>query len=281
MPRFRDEWVVDRVLFDYMAGGSCACCGFSFLPNGTADLVHAVSDIDTDAANDEIQAMKHDPWPKELRDQIWADRVRLRQKAKLRMKTYQAFVNEQFDEFADWMKQQGNLNRMLQLPRSEIMSVIRGSLYDIHSAYAVVLDIVMEQVAFFSLTEYGPDGRSADELAFEQQLLQFDKRGGFVLKLLNDDGSSSEELLNMWLQRIKSLGGPKLLDRGPSKEDEAEEGFDADAGPSINTKTEQQASTGASFQSDRRIIRLIIARFWADLLMDKFAEAKRAKSIEV
>ena len=129
MPRFRDAWVIDRVLFDYMAGGSCSCCGFShmFLPNGTPDLIHAVSDLETDAANSEIQALEHHPWPQELRDQIWADRVRLRQKAKPSMKVYSEFVKQHWNGFVEWISQQTNLHRMLQMPRSEIMAIIRGS----------------------------------------------------------------------------------------------------------------------------------------------------------
>jgi hypothetical protein len=133
MPRFRDEWVIDRVLFDYLAGGSCACCGFShmFLPNGTKDLIHAVSDLETDAAEQEIRALEHHPWPKELRDQIWADRVRFRQKAKMNMKDYQAFWKTHGDAFGTWLGGQPNLNRLFQMPRSEVMTVIRSSQYNV------------------------------------------------------------------------------------------------------------------------------------------------------
>jgi hypothetical protein len=136
----------------------------------------------------------------------------------------------------------------------------------IHSAYAVVLCTVMEQVAFFPLTEYPPDGRSKVELDFDQHLLQFDKRGGFLLKLQKEDGSVDEALLQMWMQRIKSLSGPKLLDRGPSKGEDDDGSGDADHGVT-------EKSTGPSFQSDRRIIRLIIARYWADLLLKKYYES--------
>ena len=61
MPRYKDEWVIDRVMFDFVSGGSCACCGFQhFLPNGTADLVDAISDLDTDQANQEKAALLYD-----------------------------------------------------------------------------------------------------------------------------------------------------------------------------------------------------------------------------
>jgi len=33
MPRFTDKWVLDKCMFDYVQGGSCACCGFTHLFN--------------------------------------------------------------------------------------------------------------------------------------------------------------------------------------------------------------------------------------------------------
>ena len=80
MPRFSDQWVVDRTLFEFATGGSCACCGFShlFLPNGLKGLIDEVSDLETDAANNEFEAAQKSPWPPTMRDQVWADRVRLR-----------------------------------------------------------------------------------------------------------------------------------------------------------------------------------------------------------
>jgi hypothetical protein len=129
----------------------------------------------------------------------------------------------------------------------------------------------MEQVAFFQMTEYPPDARgSAVELAFEQDLLQFDKRGGFVLRLHANDGSLDERRVQIWLERLQSLGGPKLLDRGPLKDcEETGDADDVHAASSSGTN-DNPTSMGPSFQSDRRMIRLIIARYWADLLMDKY-----------
>ena len=143
MPRFRDEWVIDRVMFDYISGGSCACCGFShlFLPNGTADLVDAVSDLDTDQANQEKAALAAHPWPADVRDQVWADRVRLRQKLKKERKQYAAFWETHGTNFIEWMQQEttvANLRRWLQLPRSQVMEIIQEK-YNIHSAFGVVL----------------------------------------------------------------------------------------------------------------------------------------------
>ena len=142
MPRFRDEWVIDRVMFDYISGGSCACCGFQhFLPNGTADLVDAISDLDTDAAQMEKAALANHPWPADVRDQVWADRVRLRQKLKRDRGRFADFWSAHGQAFEAWCRTDAvtsNLRRWLQLPRTEVMEVIQAK-YDIHSAFGVVL----------------------------------------------------------------------------------------------------------------------------------------------
>lgn len=142
MPRYRDEWVIDRVLFDFVSGGSCACCGFQhFLPNGTADLVDAVSDLDTDAADAEKAALAQHPWPAEVRDQVWADRVRLRQYLKKDRGRFSEFWQAHGNAFVEWIRQPAvaaNLRRWLQLPRSQVMEIIQEK-YNIHSAFGVVL----------------------------------------------------------------------------------------------------------------------------------------------
>lgn len=261
MPRFSDEWVIDRVLFDYVSGGSCACCGLQhFLPNGTADLINAVSDLETDQATQEVAALANHPWPPELRDQVWADRVRLRQRLKKENGKYESFWTEHGPAFRSWSKDQetvGKYKRWFQLPRSEIMELMRQK-YKIHSAYGVVLCAVMEQVAGFELTKYPPDGRGDVELNFEG-ILKYDRRGGFTLVLTNDD-VLLERNLDSWLARMESLGQAKLLERGKSPAD-SDEGDTDIASP-------QTART--SFQSDRRIVRLLIARFFADIHQEKF-----------
>jgi hypothetical protein len=123
----------------------------------------------------------------------------------------------------------------------------------------------LEQVAFFALTEYSVDAKSPAELDFEQTLLHYDKRGGFVLTLLqrdDDDAGPSLDMVDLWLSRMGSLGGPKLLDRGPS------------------SVVDDQKWKVPSFQSDRRLIRLIIARYFADVLIDKYLQEIRTSSSE-
>lgn len=271
MPRFSDEWVIDRVLFDYVSGGSCACCGFQYLlPNGsTADLIGAVTDLETDQAAAEVAALQQHPWPVELRDQIWADRVKLRQKLKRKMPTYANFWKEHGDAFQEWCTSTNGatvVSGLLQLPRSEILEVARQQ-YGVHSAYGVVLCAVLEQVAHFGVTAYPTDARGDDnEINFEKAL-QFGRMGGFTMNLIDPSSESiNEDMLQVWLKRMRSLGGPKLLGRGQSKTGD-DDGGDAD-GPGSSTTV----IVGPSFQSDRRIVRLLIAHYWSDTVIKLFLE---------
>ena len=89
MPRYSDDWVISKSLFEYTTGGSCQCCAFPaiFDPNGLKGLISSVSDLETDAANEEFNAAQQSPWPPEMRDSVWADRVRVRHKLKKEMKS--------------------------------------------------------------------------------------------------------------------------------------------------------------------------------------------------
>ncbi|GAX16595.1 hypothetical protein FisN_7Lh327 [Fistulifera solaris] len=273
MPRYTDEWLTDRVLFDYVSGGSCACCGFvHFLPNGTADLITALTDLETDQANAEIKALDDSPWPPDLRDQVWSDRVRLRQKLKADMSSYKEFWDTHEEEFVQWCHDQGASfwRRHFQLARNEIMDEVRQK-YNIHSAFGVVLCAVVEQVAFFDMTGYPDDGRGSDEIDFEKSLA-FMRQGGFTIQNIVSDGIISKEVLQIWLNRMKSLGGPKLLQRfsktsKESQDDNHDQG-EVDEGGKVLGKA------SAGFASDRRVIRLIIVRFWADSLQKKFLHAQ-------
>jgi hypothetical protein len=273
MPRYTDEWLTDRVLFDYVSGGSCACCGFvHFLPNGTADLITALTDLETDQANAEIKALDNSPWPPDLRDQVWSDRVRLRQKLKADISSYKEFWDTHEQAFVRWCHDQDASfwRRHFQLARNEIMDEVRQK-YNIHSAFGVVLCAVVEQVAFFDMTGYPDDGRGSDEIDFEKSLV-FVRQGGFTIRNMVSDGTISKEVLQIWLNRMKSLGGPKLLQRSSktsneSQEENLDQGEVDDAGRILG-----KASAG--FASDRRVIRLIIARFWADSLQKKFLHAQ-------
>jgi hypothetical protein len=161
MPRFSDQWLIDRTLFDYVQGGSCACCAFTFLPNGTAGLIESMSEFETDAAQAEVSALDQLPWPPDMKDQVWMERVRLRQFCKRTMKKYQQFWQEHGKAFSAWFLEQSKqqLCRYFQLPRTEILERLQQEKFHIHASFGTVLCAVTEQgtqkcwansVAFFN-----------------------------------------------------------------------------------------------------------------------------------
>jgi hypothetical protein len=289
MPRFHDEWLMDRVLFDYVNGGTCSCCSLSsaiFLPGGTAQLIQSVSDLDTDQMTNEIQSLVHHPWPQDLRDHVWASRVKLRQKLKHTMKVYDEFwKNHTVDDVIEWCITNGSLlQRIFQLSRTEIMDLLENQ-YNIHSAYQGVLDAVIDQVAHFHLTNYPTDARGDEsEIQFEHALA-FNRYQGFHIEIIMNDNDENhhhtdQDVLQIWINRMKSLRGPKLLSRHSSRanpNDQEDDGDDVDGPPNINGSKNLISSTGPGFQSDRRMIRLIIARYWADLLIQKYCATATTK----
>mmetsp|Transcript_15097 Transcript_15097/g.20561 ORF Transcript_15097/g.20561 Transcript_15097/m.20561 type:complete len:313 (-) Transcript_15097:286-1224(-) len=300
MPRFSDGWVVDRTMFDYVQGGSCSCCGFSHLfnPDGLKGLINAVSDLETDAANDEYDAALKSPWPPDMRDQIWADRVRLRHKMKKEMKNYSQFLHdckfflcpdendvgdaEALHKFCASLGGK-TLMRIFQMPRAELSERV-GNIYDIHSAFAIVLCTVVEQVANFKLTAYDTDARSPEEIAFEETLT-FNRRAGFNIPVATKVQGTQEYQINQPVLKmfvdlvVQLLAGPKLLHRGPPKPKPAEqhdsEDEDDDEDGAASGGEMVKGQKGPSFRSDRRIIRLLIARYWADQIIEKFRSQQK------
>jgi hypothetical protein len=285
MPRFCDDWLIDRTLFDYIQGGSCACCSFNFLPNGTKGLIESLSEFETDAAEQEVNALDVLPWPPDMKQEVWVERVRLRQFCKQQMKEYQHFWHDHGDTFTEWFLSlsDSHLQRLFQLPRSEIVERLKVQKYQIHAAFGSVLCAVTEQVAHFEVTQYPPDGRGEAELGFEG-CLTFDRRSGFTLKHLE-----AQETKDAWLLRHQTLGGPKLLERNAKKpkvriedtdgtssdEDErAEKGDNVDV---VVSTTHHSLSVVPSFRSDRRILRLIIARHFADVLQRAFLKDREER----
>ena len=313
MTRFNDEWLIDRTLFDYTMGGGCACCSFNFMPGGISGLIQdsMQSELETDAIQDEINSLHVLPWPNDLKDQVWMERVRIRQLLKVDMKqSYMPFVKEHFDNdeggYKDWLYtlEPRRLMNYFQLSRDDVQAYWnKESKYKIHAAFGTVLCGVVEQIANFPKTGYPTDGRgrlihqevsdsdtttsiaATGEIEFEQ-LLTFDKRCGFTLKnLLIEDGNTSQkvanrDVLDVWLVRHKSLAGPKLLDRNHKpKKDKTEDGEDGDENDNDNENDDNddadnggesssnvESKVTASFRADRRIVRLVIARIWANNL---------------
>ena len=131
----------------------------------------------------------------------------------------------------------------------------------------------MEQVAGFKLTEYPPDGKGSMELDFEQKVLLYDRRGGFILNLVSEQSSSlNKDVLEMWIRRLETLGGSVLLERKSSST--SPEGNSNNVNDDDPDGPTAVSSAKPSFASDRRIIRLIIARIFADMLQKKYLTEK-------
>ncbi|KAL7542748.1 hypothetical protein ACHAXR_012052 [Thalassiosira sp. AJA248-18] len=309
MPRFTDSWVLDKTMFDYVQGGSCACCGFPhiFAPGGLEGMINSMSDLETDTAANEINAAKASPWPPEMRDQIWSDRLLLRFKMKKEMKIYRAFLEKvvQDNGDVDSSVEKNNirdaipilhqfcndlspkqLRGIFQLPRSELTEVIKSK-YKICSAYAIVLCGVVEQVANFKISGYGVDARCSSveggdntEEIFENEL-KFVKVGpGFCLNIATNE-KANDDVIIKFLQRMVSLAGPTLLARaskttshdnndGSGSDNNGSDG-EVDGASEMNA----ESTNTPSFRSDRRIVRLLIARYWADRLIEKYNEVQK------
>jgi hypothetical protein len=159
MPRFSDQWLIDRTLFDYVQGGSCACCAFNFLPSGTKGLIESMSEFETDAANAEVSALDKLPWPPDMKDEVWMERVRLRQFCKKTMKTYKRFWEDHGEQYEPWLLEQTKqqLCRWFQLPRTECLDRLQQEKFHIHASFGTVLCAVTEQGTFFSGTKIVED----------------------------------------------------------------------------------------------------------------------------
>eukprot|EP00539_Tryblionella_compressa_P019630 CAMPEP_0178875218 /NCGR_PEP_ID=MMETSP0747-20121128/9631_1 /TAXON_ID=913974 /ORGANISM="Nitzschia punctata, Strain CCMP561" /LENGTH=295 /DNA_ID=CAMNT_0020542667 /DNA_START=195 /DNA_END=1078 /DNA_ORIENTATION=+ len=221
-----------------------------------------MSEFETDAAKAEVSALDRLPWPPDMKDQVWMERVRLRQFCKKSMKTYKKFWDTHGEDYEVWFYQlsKQQLRRWFQLPRTEIMERLQQQKFHLHASFGTVLCAVTEQVAHFEMTHYPVDGRGEAETGFEE-ILAFDRRGGFTLK---DD---SKETRRKWLIRHKALGGPKLLERNEKKtaidksSDSDDEDDDGDADDAIERDPSQAENTDCSvpsFRSDRRIVRWLI-----------------------
>jgi len=280
MPRFKDEWVVHKTLFDFLLGGSCACCGNKALfDSDLKTLIDQCTDLETDTASAELQAAENSPWPPDMRNEVWAGRVKLRMRMKRERKAYREFFEQYTPEaiqsfLCDELGVDG-LRKIFQLPRSMISETLRDQ-YGIpkHCAYGALMTTVCEQVAHYSDTKYGTEGHGPEERDFEE-ILTYDKRGGFVLEF---DQESLSEACRIVVARMVSLGGAKLLTRHTKNGNSTNANEDDDDGDEDDDDTDgvgkEIVAQGPSFRSDRRMIRLMIAKHWADLIMEKWKKRK-------
>ena len=125
--------------------------------------------------------------------------------------------------------------------------------------YYKLIAAVIQQVKHFRDTEYGSDGVTSFEQAFEQALRV--KKGAFVLVETSDTknttggGGDQSCFFFFFLQMLQHIGGgPTLL---PKKEKEPK-------------KKDRKEASSLSFQSDRRLVRLVIFRYFLDRAISRF-----------
>ena len=286
MYRFLDSWVVERTLFEFVNQGGCSCCGMSHGGMRAQDLMALCTDYESGEGRKEARS----PWPDVMRDEIWSERVRFRRELKERLPVYRerfpherarrrgssgssasssassgaarrapAPQREPAPSFCDWFRglDAAVKRQCFQMPREEL-HVLVNTTYAFKPSYQVVMCAVVEQLTHFDDTGYADDGASEAEVTFEE-CLQLE-RGAFVLLpdyYLTGDG------LDMLFARFQELGGPSLLPKRGA--DRVAAANDARAAAEAAGDDPDVAPDGTqSFRSDRRLIRLAIARYFAD-----------------
>ncbi|EQC39869.1 hypothetical protein SDRG_02527 [Saprolegnia diclina VS20] len=256
---FLDAWVVDKTMFEYVSKGGCSCCGIASAMINFAALDAPCSDWETDDEDREMFS----PWPTFIHEDVQKQRVMIRHRLKQHVHAYATFWAEHGAAFSTWWTEQTAATkfRLFQLPEADVTTYVHSHA-DVHGPYGIVLATVTEQIKHFAGTGY-VDGRTAAEVALERHL-QFEK-GAFTLtpsylELPADAPNGFCALLQHF------LSGPRLL---PSSIEETH----GDNNNSVATSRAPDAVQ--SFRSDRRVVRLVLARLFADVVIAKF---KRSRS---
>ncbi|ETL89810.1 hypothetical protein, variant 1 [Phytophthora nicotianae] len=253
MRKYEDTWVVDRTMFEYVNQGGCSCCGVTHTIMNLADFASKCSDWETDDENKE----QFSPWPMFIHEEILTERARLRMAMKADMNKYKDFVETHMKGFIDWWSRLGENTkaRIFQLPSEEVLSYFRIQT-KVKGSYEILLCAILEQIRHFQETGY-TDGRVAAELFFEKNLVH--QRDSFVLDsqyIANEAGDKN------FFEMLTILGGPKLLPvrtaRNPNEKNEAE------------AEQAKSESNVQSFRSDRRLVRLVMFRVFADMAIRKY-----------
>lgn len=105
----------------------------------------------------------------------------------------------------------------------------------------------------FPQTGYAADGATEAEAAFERALQL--KQGAFVLasEFFLDGGG--------FLDLVRFVGGPKLLLPQPKRTSSSDNGIGS---------TEASGSSSSRFRGDRRLVRVVIARYLVDRAVRQF-----------
>ncbi|EEY63519.1 uncharacterized protein PITG_15869 [Phytophthora infestans T30-4] len=261
MRKYEDTWVVDRTMFEYVNQGGCSCCGVTHTIMNLAEFASKCSDWETDDENKE----QFSPWPTFIHEEILTERARLRVAMKADMNKYKDFVDTHMKGFMDWWSRLGENAKARQVRTTYDFALYFRVQTKVKGSYEILLCAILEQIRHFQETGY-TDGRVAAELFFEKNLHQ---RESFVLDsqyIANEAGDKN------FFEMLKILGGPKLLPvrtaRNPNENTEAE---------AEQAKSENNVQ---SFRSDRRLVRLVLFRIFADMAIRKYTrEVVNAESI--
>jgi len=266
--RFLDTWVVDRVLFEYVNQGGCGCCGFNHAGMGLQDFMALCSDVETDDG----KKQKLSPFPAPMQEEMWADRVKFRKSMKGDMAMYKERVEVDGAEFVEWWYSISPEKRrsVFVMPKEELQ-VIFNTKYDFKPAYATTLCAIVEQVQKFDATGYKADGATDCEIYLEEHLVF--KRGAWVIK---EEYYSTDEGCDMFFGMLMQLGGDHLMPKRPKElreeSEEARKAAEDAAG---------RSNMGPTFRGDRRLVRLQIFRYFANIAWRKFERFRAAEAAKV
>jgi hypothetical protein len=250
------------------------------------DFMALCSDVETDDGKTETMS----PWPRFMQDEIWADRVKFRRMLKEGMGKYRDLYETHGAAFVEWWMglAPAERKRVFQMPNEELR-VQFSTVFDFKTAYQVVMCSVLEQVTKFGDTGYKADGATDCEIFLEEHL-RFTKGAWVVAEELY----SSDEGCDMFFGMLMQLGGSHLLPvrsralrkksadakraaeaaggagarAGSREEDDEEDNAEDEAGD--ESKSAKPETGSQSFRADRRLVRLLIFRYYADMAWNRF-----------
>lgn len=214
--RFNDEWVQEKVLFDFvMNNGGCSCCGVCH-SDLQKNYISSCSDLDTvEAANENEECI----WPPEIKTSIWADRVAIRKEMKSRKVEYKALLAQQGNAFRNWYTGLAleSKRNCFAMSASDFKSCFTK--FNIAGPFSILLCTVLEQIKNFPETKYAADANSACELSFE-----------LGLRLEKDELKLSSEYIqleiNGALDYFEEFSANRSLFKLPVRKDDEEVSYD-------------------------------------------------------
>jgi hypothetical protein len=262
MFRFLDSWVVEKTLFEFVNQGSCSCCSFSQSLK-QEQLASLCSDWETDDQKKEKKSL----WPQGMQEDVWAERVKYRRMLKEALPTYrERFVDgPDTEKFFDWLYalDTASKKQIFQMPTEQMSEYFTTNF---KHAYQVVLSAVLQQVVNYADTGYSNDGATVAEVTFEECV--YSERGAIVIET---DFYETDEGIEVLIERCRELGGAHLL---PKRDDERRTAAEhADAA--------EESKESQSFRADRRLIRVSICRYYADVAWRKFQRTNGATAAKV